>query len=124
MYAKETLASDERAVEAGQHSEPAQHAATAKTVGYYEPHQMAKLAQNGRLYVIADSVGPASGQIAAEFAVKKILHHFYNSENPDLESRLLEVIQAANHDIFERNREQPQRRLMAATVMAALTPSD
>jgi protein phosphatase len=120
MFAKETLASDERAVEAGQHSEPAQHTTSAKTVGYYEPHQMAKLAMSGRLYVIADSVGPASGQIAAEYAVKKILHSFYNNENPDLEARLLAVIQEANHDIFERNREHPLRRVMAATVMAAL----
>ena len=121
MFAKETPLSDERAVETGQQSVPAQGSADAGTVGYHEPHQLTKLAQNGRLYVIGDSVGgAASGQIASQYAVKQILYSYYNSDTPDLEARLLDVIQQTNAEIHERNREHPQRRMMATTVMAVL----
>ena len=121
MQSKDTPLSDERAVEAGQYSQSAHGSSDTQTVGYFEPHQLVKLAQNGRLYVIADSVGAAaSGQIASQYAVKKILHFYYTNDNPDLQARLTEAIHQTNADIFERNHEHPQRRLMATAVMAAL----
>ncbi|MDX1522166.1 MAG: NBR1-Ig-like domain-containing protein, partial [Anaerolineae bacterium] len=121
MFSKETPMSDERAVEAEQQSQAAYGSSDVNTVGFFEPHQLTKLAQHGRLYVIADSIGGgASGQVAAEYAVKKILHDYYNDDTPDLEARLRTVIQQTNRDIYERNQEHPQRRLMGTTLMAAL----
>lgn len=122
MFAKDTPLSDERAVETGQFSQsaPAQPLRT-NTVGYFEPHQMAKLAHNGRLYVIADSLGsPDSGQVAAEYVIKRVLRNYYTTSTPDLKERLIETIQQANKDILARNRDRPHHRPMAVTVMTAL----
>ncbi len=122
MLAQEIPISDERAVETGQLSQFAQpRPPQTDTVGYFEPHQMVKLAQNGRLYVIADGVGgAAAGQVASQYAVKKTLRNFYTQDNPDLKTRLLEVIQQANHDIYERNKQFSERRPMAAAITACL----
>lgn len=113
--------SDERAVEAGQVSQPAPIDEPQAAAGYFEPHQRAELAKYGRLYLVADSVsGAASGQVASQYAIKKILHRFYTSTTPDPETRLLEVIRQANTDIFERNNQYPERRIIATTLIAAL----
>ncbi len=114
--------SDERAIESGQLSQPAQIGlAPVDTVGYFEPGQLAQLDKHGRLYLVADGVsGAVSGQIAGQYAVKKVLHSFYNAVDPDPQARLLNAVQQANADIFERNKQHPERRIMAATLAAAL----
>ncbi len=121
MESKEIPASDERAVETGQHTEAAPLANKAETTGYYEPHQLTNIGKDGRLYVIADTVGgAASGQVASQYAVKKMLYTYYNDDNPNLEVRLLEAVRQTNLDIFQRNQEHPNRRAMATTLMAAV----
>lgn len=113
---------DERAIEVGQLSQPAQtNLQPGATVGYFEPNQLAELSQNGRLYLVADGLGgAASGQIAGQYTIQKILHGFYTTHTPDPEARLLGLIRQANADIFERNNQYPQRRRMATTLAAAL----
>jgi protein phosphatase len=113
---------DERAVEAGQMSRQARvDLPQADTIGYFEPNQLTRLTNDGRLYVVADGVsGTASGQIAAQYAVKKVLHRFYTLTTPDPQARLLEVIQETNKDIFDHNLQQPEKRPMATALMAAL----
>jgi protein phosphatase len=113
---------DERAVEAGQMSRQANvDLPQADTIGCFEPNQLIRLTDDGRLYVVADGVsGSTSGQIAAQYAVKKILHRFYTLTTPDPQARLLEVIQETNKEIFDHNLEQPEKRPMATALMAAL----
>ncbi len=112
---------DERAVEVGQLSQPVQTDSSQATVGYFEPHQLADLSKSGRLYLVADDVsGTAAGQVASRYAVQKILHSFYTTDTPDPEGRLLAVIRQANADIFERNKQYPERRPMATSLVAAL----
>lgn len=94
-------------------------------VGYFEPDQPDELATNGRLYLIADGVGgAASGELASQYAVRKILYDFYISQEPDLETRLIDAIESANADIFERNNRHAEDREMATTLVAALIHGD
>lgn len=112
---------DEKAVEAGQFTQPAPNEGSLANTGYYQPHQLADLEKQGRLYLIADGLGGAASQIASHYAIKKILYSFYNMDTPvDPQERLLEVIQQVNRDIFERNSQQPERRPMATALTAAL----
>ncbi len=121
MISRDIPISEERAVETGQQSQPTElRLPKADTVGYFEPHQMEKLAKNGRLYVIADSVGgAASGQMAGQYAVKKILRLFFTTDTPDLEARLHEAIKETNKDILAWNQEHPDRRPLATYITAA-----
>lgn len=114
--------SDERAVEAGQLSQPAQaNIPQANSVGFFEPGQMAELSRKGRLYLIADGLGgAASGQIASQYAIQKIVHGYYTSSAANPETALQNVIQQANVDIYARNAEHPERRSMATALVAAL----
>jgi len=113
--------SDERAVEVAQLSQPTRADVSQVSAGYYEPHQLTELANHGRLYLLADGVsGTSSGPVVSRYAIKKILHSFYTADNPEVKVRLLETIQQANADIFEQNQQNPERRVMATTLMAAL----
>jgi len=111
---------DEKAVEAGQSGQAPQLYSYHANVGYFAPNQLDDLAKQGRLYLIADAVsGTASGQIAGEYAIKKVIHSFYTSDHANLQERLLAAIQQANTDIFEENKRHPERRPMATTLSAA-----
>ncbi len=121
MYPKDKSVSDERAVEASQLGRPAQADVSQANAGYYEPHRLADLTKQGRLYVIADGVsGAVSGQIVSQYAIKKVLHSFYAGDTPDPKTRLLDVVQQVNLDIYERNDLYPNRRPMVTTLTAAL----
>src|SRR5262245_895513 len=112
---------DEKAVEAGQVSQPAPNEGSLANMGYFEPHQLADLEKQGRLYLVADGLGGATSQIASQYAIKKVIASFYTRETPaDPQERLLEVVQQVNAEIFERNNQQPERRPMATTITAAL----
>jgi serine/threonine protein phosphatase PrpC len=114
--------SDEPAVESGQFSSSGQTGQADQGLsGCFEPEKPDQLRTNGRLYLIADSVGGITADpIASRYAVQKILHDYYHAQEPDLKKRLLAVIQVANNDILERNKRFPERRPMATTLTAAL----
>ena len=106
---------DEKALETGQFS---RHQAN---VASFEPPQLANVARQGRLYLLAEGLsGAASGAAAAGYATQKVLHTFFTSTLTDPQERLLDAVNQANSDIFERNQLHPARRPMAATVTAAL----
>jgi serine/threonine protein phosphatase PrpC len=112
---------EEKAVEAGQFTQPAANEGSLANTGYYQPYQLADLEKQGRLYLIADGLGGAASQVASHYAIKKILYSFYSTDTPaEPQERLLEVIQQVNRDIFERNNQQPERRPMATALTAAL----
>ncbi|MCB0165196.1 MAG: serine/threonine-protein phosphatase, partial [Anaerolineae bacterium] len=110
----------EKAVEAGQLSQSAWSYSPQASVGFFEPHEPNDLAKKGRLYLIADAVaGTASTQVASRYAIQKVLHNFYTSTSSDLQQQLTTAIKLANTDIFEKNNQHPERRIMATTLMAA-----
>ncbi|MCB0171548.1 MAG: protein phosphatase 2C domain-containing protein [Anaerolineae bacterium] len=110
----------EKAVEAGQLSQSAWSYSPQASVGFFEPHEPDDLTKKGRLYLIADAVaGTASTQVASRYAIQKVLHAFYTSTSSDLQQQLTTAIKLANTDIFEKNNQHPERRIMATTLMAA-----
>ena len=90
-------------------------------VGFYEPRQISDLEARGRLYVIADGVGgAAAGEIASEYAVKKIIYNYFQNTDDDPGNGLTQAIEEANADIFAQNLGRPDHREMATTVVAAV----
>lgn len=90
-------------------------------VGFYEPRQISHLEAYGRLYIIADGVGgAAAGEIASEYAVKKIIYTYYQNADDDPGDGLTQAIEEANADIFAQNLSRPDHREMATTVVAAV----
>ncbi len=90
-------------------------------MGSFEPPQLADVARQGRLYLLAEGIsGAAGGDSAARFAVQQTLHTFFTSPLNDPQARLSEAANRANSDIFQRNQLHPRRRPLAATFTAAL----
>ena len=89
-------------------------------VGFYEPSRTSDLQAHGRLYVLADGVGGASaGDIASQYAVKKIISTSYPQDTDgEPDTRLRRMIEGANADIFAQNRDRSDHREMATTVVA------
>lgn len=113
--------SDERAVEAIQLSQPTQAESPFVSIIHYEPHQLAEIARQGRLYLLADGAGGAgSGYAVSQYTVRKVLNAYYTGSALDPKTRLLDAIRQANTDIIERNKAHPERRNLATTLVAAL----
>ncbi len=90
-------------------------------VGYFEPSAPRDLAASGRLYIVADGVGGrAAGEVASEYAVKKVLHHFFFSSGTDLAARLKAAILAAHLDLHEYAEMYPELGKMGTTLVAAI----
>lgn len=94
-------------------------------VDFYEPVDPENLILNGRLYIVADGVGGgAAGEVASEYAVKKVLYEYYRSTGQDLGERLRSVIYIANADIFEHVEQRPELGRMGTTVVAVVIRGD
>lgn len=92
-------------------------------VGYYEPQSDHEMAASGRLYIVADGVGgAAAGEVASQYAVRKVLAEYYAADEPDPESRLIRAVTAANADIYNFADARP--RPMATTLVAAVVRED
>jgi serine/threonine protein phosphatase PrpC len=95
------------------------------SVGHFEPVDPEELASSGRLYIVADGVGGgAAGEVASEYAVKKVLHEYYRSSQPDLGERLKSAARAANADLFEHVEQHPELGRMGTTIVAAAIHGD
>ena len=94
-------------------------------VDCFEPTDTEELARSGRLYIVADGVGGGSaGEVASEYAAKKVLHEYYHSSEPDLGERLKTAIHAANAGIFEHVQRRPELGRMGTTLVAAVVRGD
>jgi len=90
-------------------------------VGDFEPTDPNDLAASGRVYIVADGVGGGeAGEVASEYAVKKVLHEYYHSTGPDLGERLLSAIRSAHADLYQHVEEHPDMRRMGTTLVAAI----
>jgi serine/threonine protein phosphatase PrpC/formylglycine-generating enzyme required for sulfatase activity len=76
---------------------------------------------SGSMYVVTDGIGSGSrAQIASRYAAEKIMHTYYNRREPDLGLRLREAVEAANTDLYEYARQQPELVKIGATVVAVV----
>lgn len=90
-----------------------------------QPHHWEELASHGRLYVLADGVGgAAAGEIVSRYAVDRIVYGYYQDADGTPSGRLRRAIEAANADVYARNRLRADQREMATTVVAAIILGD
>jgi protein phosphatase len=89
--------------------------------GYAEPSFPAEKQSHGWLFVVADGVGgQKSGEIASQTAVKCLLDNFRRSAGAESHEALLRrLVQAANHEVYEKGRlDSPGGTAMATTLVA------
>ncbi len=78
----------------------------------------------GCLYIVADGIGGgAAGEVASQFAVHSVMHHFYRQTGTPAQ-RLLRSIAAANAAIHQFSQSHPRLRTMGTTVVAAAILGD
>jgi serine/threonine protein phosphatase PrpC len=94
-------------------------------VASYEPTQLSELEAVGRVYVLADGVGgSAAGEIASQYAVKRVISSYVQERGSSLATRLVRAIETANAEIFVQNSRRHDQREMATTVVAAVIRGD
>lgn len=94
-------------------------------VGFFEPSDPEDFEESGSLYIVADGVGGgAAGEVASEYAVRKVLHEYYRSVEPDLGQRLHAAIAAAHADLYGHVEEHPELGRMGTTIVAAVIRGD
>ena len=94
-------------------------------IGHFEPAGPEVLAESGRLYIVADGVGGgAAGEVASEYAVRKVLYEYYRAIEPDLGKRLKAAVWAANADLYDHVEQHPELNRMGTTLVAAVVHGD
>jgi serine/threonine protein phosphatase PrpC len=91
----------------------------------FEPTDLIDLQTYGSLYIVADGVGGAAqGERASQYAVKKVLHDYYQPSQLLPEVRLEQALLAANRDIYNYSHREDVSIQMATTMVAALVVRD
>jgi protein phosphatase len=90
-------------------------------LGYVQPASPAQAQSHGWLFVVADGVGGQDlGELASRAAVENLLENFRKSAGGESHAPLLRrLVQAANHDVYEKGRSaSPGGRAIATTIVA------
>lgn len=89
--------------------------------GYFCPPDPTTKRSKGELYVVADGMGgAAAGDLAAQWAVEKIIYEYYNDTSEDPAASLRRAIEEANYGIYANATADPTREGMGSTVVAAV----
>ena len=90
-------------------------------VSCFLPADPRRLASHGSLFVLADGVGgAAAGEVASEYAVKSVIHRYFEDQTGSPGRRLCRAVASTNNEIFARNGQRNDHREMATTVVAAV----
>ena len=110
---------EEKAVEVGQEGRG------AAAVESYAPSTVSDLARHGRLCVLSEGLsGAGSGAVASQYTTKKIIHAYFTDRSSNPQQKLVSAVAQVNTDLFQRNRQYPERRPVATTLTAALIHSN
>lgn len=91
------------------------------SVTYFEPDSREDIQKSGHIYVVADGVGRSSkGDLASQYAAKKLLYEYYRQPDIPVEERLAAIIRKAGNDINRYAEESNVFRRMATTLVAAV----
>ncbi len=89
-------------------------------VAFFEPEAPADRRTSGCLFIVADGVGGASeGAKASQYAAQKVLHLFYQDDDPDLGARLQRALQQAGNEIHDYSQRGDRPKRMGTTMVAA-----
>lgn len=96
-------------------------------LGYVQPVSPAQAQSHGWLFVVADGVGGQDlGEVASRLAVDSLLGNFRKSAGGESHLSLLRrLVQAANHEVYERGRSaSPGGTAIATTIVACALRHD
>jgi serine/threonine protein phosphatase PrpC len=72
-----------------------------------------------RLLLLADGMGGIhGGDVASSLVIEEFKQHFCASSEPDMRTRLIDALEAANVAVYQRVREQPELNGMGTTLIA------
>lgn len=90
-------------------------------MAYVIPKDPQVMARKGALFIVADGMGGhAAGEVASEIAVDTVSNAYYQDENDDVTTSLLNAIRRANAAIHQRAAENMLRSGMGTTCVAAV----
>jgi PPM family protein phosphatase len=96
-------------------------------LGYVAPSSPAQAQSHGWLFVVADGVGGQDlGEVASASAVESLLGNFRKAAGGESHVSLMRrLVQAANHEVYERGRSaSPGGTSMATTIVACAVRYD
>jgi PPM family protein phosphatase len=86
-----------------------------------EQHEASKLANRGRLYVVADGTGgQEGGRTASAWAAEVVAENYYDNASDDIGEGLRTAIQSAHRALFRLADEVPSWRSMSTTLVAVV----
>lgn len=90
-------------------------------MAYVIPKDPTVMTHKGALLIVADGMGGhAAGEVASEIAVETISNTYYQDENDDVPTSLMQAIRRANAAIQQRAAENMLRSGMGTTCVAAV----
>lgn len=90
-------------------------------MAYVIPKDPQVMAQKGALFIVADGMGGhAAGEVASEIAVDTVSNAYYQDDNDDVATSLLQAIRRANAAIHQRAAENMLRSGMGTTCVVAV----
>jgi serine/threonine protein phosphatase PrpC len=90
-------------------------------MAYVIPKDPQVMAYKGALFIVADGMGGhAAGEVASEIAVDTVSNAYYQDDNDDVRTSLLQAIRRANAAIHQRAAENMLRSGMGTTCVAAV----
>ena len=88
--------------------------------GSFEPQDPAVLGERGRLYLVADGIGGhQAGDVAAQYAVEKVLYSYYSDPWVGPGENLTHAMRRANADLYKEAQQNLAHRGMGTTMVAA-----
>ena len=90
-------------------------------LGFVQPTTPAQAQSHGWLFAVADGVGGQElGEIASRTAIQNLLSNFRSSAGSESHSSLLRrLVQAANHEVYEKGRSATPGGVAMATTLVA-----
>ncbi|HXR64398.1 MAG TPA: Stp1/IreP family PP2C-type Ser/Thr phosphatase [Ktedonobacteraceae bacterium] len=90
-------------------------------MAYVIPKDPQVMARKGALFIVADGMGGhAAGEVASEIAVDTVSNAYYQDENDDVPTSLLQSIRRDNGAIHQRAAENMLRSGMGTTCVSAV----
>jgi PPM family protein phosphatase len=94
-------------------------------VDKYQPDDSLELQQSGCIYIVADGVGGAAkGEIASQYAVRKLIYEYYLFPDQSPAERLKRLIREIGNEIFQFSQDSSRVTQMATTMVAAVILGD